>query len=134
MVTQLKRPLKVEVKMTEQKGWGCFATSPIFEGEIIEECPLLFIPKEIYKHIPDFLIDYTFGFPETDPQSQPVVPFGFGCLYNHSNTPNAGWKHHPEDPKIFQFIARNNIKAGEEICTYYGGEEYWAQRPYVKLV
>lgn len=133
-MTSLKRPLKVEIRMTDQKGWGCFATSPIFQGEIIEECPLLFFPKEIYNHIPNFLMDYIFGFPHTNPQEQPTIALGFGSIYNHSNTPNAGWRHHPDGYKIFQFIARKDIKAGEEICTYYGGEDYWAQRSHIKLI
>jgi SET domain-containing protein len=134
MITQLKRPLKLEIRSVPGKGWGVFATSPIFEGEIIEECPLLPIPKTVYQHIPDFLADYVFSGSEVDLENHPVIPLGLGCIYNHSNKPNARWQLHREDNKVFQFVSIKEIKAGEEICTYYGGEDYWAQRPYINLI
>lgn len=132
MVTKLKRPLKLEVNQSPGKGWGVFATSPIFEGEIIEECPVLEIPRKAYQCVPDLLIDYVFN--SLLQNDIPVLPLGLGCIYNHSNNPNAKWQLHPKNSKIFQFISIKEIKPGEEICTYYGDEEYWAQRSYVNLI
>ena len=133
MIVSLKRPYKLEIKQTYQKGWGVFATSPIFENEVIEECPLLEIPNKIGQFHPEAFMDYAFAYPIQNPQLQ-VLPLGFGCIYNHSDTPNAKWQHNPLDNKIFQFIAIKDINPGEEICTYYGNEDYWAQRPYIKKV
>lgn len=132
MVTKLKRPLKLEVNQSPGKGWGVFATSPIYKGEIIEECPILEIPRKVYQCVPDLFIDYVFS--SLTQNEIPVLPFGFGCIYNHSNTPNARWSLHPENDKIFRFTAIQNIKPGEEVCTYYAGEEYWAQRPHINLI
>jgi SET domain-containing protein len=132
MVSKLKRPLKLEVCLTPLKGWGVFATSPIYLGEIIEECPLIEIPKKAYQCAPDLFRDYAF---ESLLQNNiQVLPLGLGCIYNHSENPNAKWKLHPENSKIFQFISIKEIMPGEEICTSYGGAEYWKERSHVKVV
>ena len=47
-----------------------------------------------------------------------VIPLGYGPIYNSHNTDNnAGW-HIAE--RHFVFSATRDIKAGEEICTFYG--------------
>jgi len=47
-----------------------------------------------------------------------VLPLGLACIYNSSNTKNnAGWK---VDRDTFTFYAISDIKAGEEIRTFYG--------------
>ena len=46
-----------------------------------------------------------------------------GIFYNHSNNPNANWRH-CELPMVFDFYSLKDIKKGEEICTYYG-DIYW---------
>lgn len=133
MVLSLKRPYKLEVRKTYQKGWGVFATSPIYLNEIIEECPLLEVPSKLLNSHPEVFKDYAFAYPIENSQLL-VLPLGFGCIYNHSDTPNAKWQHNPLDNQIFQFVAITDIQVGEEVCTYYGGEDYWAQRPYIKKI
>ena len=68
--------------------------------------------------------DYRFNYPTQGEIEELVIPFGYGCIYNHSNDNNAIWKDHPYY-KAFQFIAVKDIEPGEEICTYYGGDSYW---------
>ena len=47
-----------------------------------------------------------------------VLPLGLACIYNSSNTKNnAGWR---VDKNTFTFYAISDIKAGEEIRTFYG--------------
>jgi SET domain-containing protein len=132
MITKLQRPLKLEINLSPDKGWGVFATSPIFKGEIIEECPVLDIPKKAHQHIPDLFIDYAFN--SLIQNEPPVLLFGFGGLYNHSDIPNAKWNLHPQNNRIFQFTAIKDIKPKEEVYIYYEGENYWTQRPYIKLI
>lgn len=131
MLTKLQRPYKLEICLTPDKGWGVFATSPIYKGEIIEECPVLEIPRKAYQCVPDLFIDYAFN--SLIQNEIPVLLFGFGDVYNHSNTPNAKWDLHPQNNRVFRFTAIQDITSGEEVCTYYGGEEYWAQRPHIEL-
>lgn len=133
---QLISPRKVTVKTSPGKGLGCFATQRIAKDEIFEECYLLTIEQ-----VPevDLFRDYRFDFPQGDePTMEQVLPMGFGCIYNHSDTPNAGWRNHPDwkqmEVKIFQFYATRDIYPGEEICTYYGGEIYWSRRNHIKVI
>jgi hypothetical protein len=126
-VDTLIHPTKCKVKNTLHKGYGVFATQPIYRGEIIEECHLLFVPKEISVQHPDLFFDYVFNYPANDDKStQHCLPLGFGCIYNHSDNNNAIWRGCPRGRKIFQFIAIKDIQAGEEICTRYGNEIYWS--------
>lgn len=47
-----------------------------------------------------------------------VLPLGLACIYNSSNTRNnAGWK---VNENTFTFYTIKDIKAGEEIRTFYG--------------
>lgn len=131
---QLIPPTKVTVKTSPGKGLGCFANSRISKDEVFEECYLLDIDQvqgvELFK-------DYRFNYPHSGEFKGQVLPMGFGCIYNHNNTPNAAWRDHPDrnlDVKIFQFYALRDIYPGEEICTFYGGEEYWKYRSHVKIL
>ena len=115
-------PTKVEIKHIEGKGYGVFATEVITPGEIIEECHLIPIPpKDINNK--EILPDYRFLYPRIKPEEF-VIPFGFGCIYNHSHLNNADWRDHPT-LKLFQFYAVKHIFPKQEICTYYGNVEYW---------
>jgi len=132
---KLYPPLKCEVKKTRDKGWGVFATNPIYKDELIEECHLLSIPSEALESYPSLYLDYRFNLPVgTDHVTDLVLPLGFGCIYNHSDNNNAYWREHPTLDRIFQFIATKDIQAGDEICTYYGGGQYWDKRTHIKIV
>ena len=120
---ELKVASKITIKESPGKGLGVFATKKIFKNEIIEECHLLSLP--IPKGEPSTLFnDYRFNYPTQGEIEELVIPFCYGCIYNHSNDNNAIWKDHPYY-KAFQFIAVKDIEPGEEICTYYGGDSYW---------
>jgi hypothetical protein len=53
-----------------------------------------------------------------------VITWGYGSLYNHSNTPNASWRSNMNN-YTFEFISTRNINPHEEIFVYYGGDGYW---------
>jgi SET domain-containing protein len=113
---------KLEMRRSPIHGWGVFAKENIKSGEILEECAFLIIPMSPGESSSIF-IDYRFNFPKNDFKYQ-VIPFGFACIYNHSNVPNATWETDTEN-NIFIFLATKDIEKDEEIFTYYGGEEYW---------
>lgn len=126
---QLKSSTKVEVKTSPIHGMGVFAIEKIKKDEIIEECHLITVPTlplELKKMSILFMHQYAFRYPADTSlkRLEDVLPLGNGCIYNHSNTNNAIWRDHPEY-KAFQFVAIRDIEVGEEICTYYGGSEYW---------
>ncbi len=120
---ELKVATKVEVKESPIHGMGVFAIEEIKAGEVIEECHLISLPFKPGEQS-FFLYDYKFNYPAEGKVEEYVLPLGNGCIYNHSNTNNAYWRTHPHH-KAFQFVAIKDIKIGEEICTYYGDEDYW---------
>jgi len=122
-----KVPTKIKIDHTEGKGLGVFATEKILKDEIIEECHYVIIPKD-----GDLLLDYRFILPTNGREFDYIIPFGYGCIYNHADKNNASWKF-PRDHKAVTFFAIRDIEIGEEICTYYGGPAYWAQHLYEKL-
>jgi SET domain-containing protein len=123
---------KLEVRRSPIHGWGVFAREDIKAGEILEETYFLKIPTSA-NEASSIFIDYRFNFPRTRPNNQ-VIPFGFACIYNHSNSPNASWETDDVN-ELFIFFAIKNIKKDDEICTYYGDENYWKDgRTHTKII
>lgn len=102
---------KIELRRSRIQGWGVFAKEDINAFELLEEDPMILIPIDSTS-----LPLYKFAFPNSD---NGAVPMGFGCIYNHSNTPNAYWET-DEENNIFIFTTKEFIKKDEEIVTYYG--------------
>jgi len=83
--------------------------------------------------VTSLLVDYRFNFPRQNSKYQ-VIPFGFSCIYNHSDNPNASWET-DEENQIFIFNAIKDIKKDEEIFTYYGSTNYWNDgRTHTKII
>jgi SET domain-containing protein len=114
---------KIEMRKSPIHRWGVFAKEDITSGEILEEIPFLIIPMA-KGEVSGLFLDYRFNFPSGENWKYQTLPLGFACIYNHSNTPNAGW-YTDEENEIFVFTANKNIKKDEEICTYYGDVNYW---------
>lgn len=120
-------PSKCVLLKTQKKGWGVFAIEPIKEGEVIEECPLIVICDR-KGFDPYLMADYRFNYPAgtgNDDWIYQVIVAGFGAMYNHSDNNNAVWYNHPSIEKVFVFKAIKDIPQGQEICTYYGPQNYW---------
>lgn len=118
---KIKIPTKIEVKSSQIHGLGVFATDFIKKGEIIEQCPVITITK-IEATISLILHRYRFLYPVSNPEEH-CIPLGYGCIYNHNDDNNATWID--GGYRLFNFIAIRDIQPGEEICTKYGGSEYW---------
>lgn len=113
---------KIEMRRSPIHGWGVFAKDDIQSNEILEEVPFLILP--INKgEASSLFIDYRFNFPCGNWRHQ-VLPAGFSCYYNHSNTPSAGW-YSDEENEIFVFTANKFIPKNSEIFVYYGDVNYW---------
>lgn len=120
-------PTKVYISESPLHGFGVFAKEPIEANEVIEETPLLDLGINVGEWSTLFS-DYRFDWPTGAGQNweKQVLPWGYGCIYNHSDTPNAYWRSH-KGRGTFEFVARRRIERDEEICTFYGGPEYWQQ-------
>ena len=120
---KIQPPKKLYVSNSPIHGLGVFATEIIYEGEIIEICPV--IDMCLNGESSHILIDYRFNWPQGgSPWDKQVVSTGFALLYNHSNTPNAAWRSNLEN-NTFEFYSIKNIKADEEVFVWYGDVSYW---------
>lgn len=140
---------QLEVRSSPIEGFGVFAKTDIASGTVLEEVPIILFPRHtaLSKHIFDTLrangwinqkevylenLRENLGFkaPERyyfkwhppvllDGDSMyTVLPLGFGPIYNTSNTANnADWRLVKD---TFVFRAEKDIKADEEIRTFYG--------------
>lgn len=104
--------------INDDKGWGVFTNEKIKKGQIIEQ--IYSIPINI--HMKDFY-DYFYEFNGTDT----LLPLGFGCIYNHSDSENIHWKIIDKKKFIIEFIAVKDIEVGDELCHNYGNA-YWINK------
>lgn len=123
MKTELVRHPKIVVKKSPIHGYGVYAGAEIAKGEIIEECYA--ITSLINDMGPPFQ-DYVFGDKRIF-----AIPLGFGCIYNHSYSPNAEFTLHEHEP-IVTFAAIRSIKKGEEIFVSYGSD--WFNKRNTKAI
>ncbi len=112
--------ISISVHRLERKGRGVFAERRFSKGEVIEKCPVLVIPaKELDRIYETVLSNYIYPWWSREGE-EAVVPLGFGCLYNHSYSPNADWVQNLDESAMC-YIAVRDIEAGEEITVNYNG-------------
>ena len=118
-------PTKIYIDKSPIHGIGVFAKEIIYEGEVIEETPLLDLHIKPGSASP-VLLDYRFNWPQGSggEWTKQVLPYGYGAIYNHSDNSNATWRSNLEN-ETFEFVTNRDIEIDEEIFTYYGGIEYW---------
>lgn len=111
--------LKIYIKNSQilNAGRGVFATRDINKGEIIETCPVIYIPKDDPSFLGGVFINYFYFFGKK--KDKAFFPLGFGSLYNHSPKPNARYKF---TKNFIEFIAAKNIKKDEEILVNYNSD------------
>lgn len=106
---------------TDTRGRGVFTSVDIHEGDVIEVCNIIKIPKRelpiIHKTV---LHDYYFLWGHE--LEDCAIALGYGSLYNHEIHPNANFILDIENETI-DIEAIKDIKAGEEITLNYHGED-----------
>lgn len=107
--------LFVKPSNIKDAGYGVFTKSNIEKGEIIERCHGLTIKPDDRRGI---ITSYDFTLNSGDT----FLCFGYGSLYNHSNTPNV--QHEMDSTQAtMQYRTTRPISAGEELYVSYG--ENW---------
>src|ERR1035437_10087002 len=87
-------------------GRGVYARHDIKKDEIIENCPIIEVPKHDMANLKEsILVTYFFYFGKD--KERLAVVLGFGSIYNHSYKPNARYEIKPTENRI-DFIALNN--------------------------
>ena len=114
---------KIYVKKSDirDSGRGVFAKVDIQKGEIVEECPIIEIPKDDLSPISEsVLVNYIFFFGKKKERAGLIL--GFGSLYNHSEEPNVGFEvKHGEG--VVEFVALEDIKKDRELTINYKGSD-----------
>lgn len=122
LVLKLKSMLHIPslyIAESPTRGRGVFTAESINDKSLIEICPLLTIPSKQVAAIHETVFhDYYFLLP--DSAGAACIPLGYGCLYNHSKTPNAEARIDNEQLEIH---ATKNILAGGEIFIDYQGAD-----------
>ena len=103
---------KIVVKKSPIHGYGVYAEEIIKKGSLVEECHVL-----LTRHEDEDYMDYYFK----AGSKRNAIILGYGCIYNHSETPNAELIFEA-DYSGANVIARAAIKKGEEIFISYGKE------------
>lgn len=116
-ITSIEMIYGLEIRETQEKGAGVFATKHFEKGELIECCRVIVVPRteilianatSVLRH---YVIDW---------DGRLAIPTGYGCFYNHSYTPNVIHQKHL-DLHEMHFHALNDIAPFEELMINYGG-------------
>ena len=107
--------IKIGKSKITNAGRGVFASGAIKKGELIEECPVLVLPRKDYSLVKKTLLrNYYFLWGKVTCG----ICLGFGSLYNHSYEPNAAYEKSIMK-QIIRFLAIKRIRKGEEITVNY---------------
>lgn len=99
-------------------GRGVFSIKDLHEGEIVESCPVIVLPKEQIELLDKTVLhDYYFLWGE----DHCAIALGFGSLYNHQIGSNADYVMDTDNNTIDIFCVKD-IEAGEEITINYNGD------------
>lgn len=112
---------KVYLKEVPPKGLGVFAKEDIKAGEVVEMCHT-FTANMPSKYMQDNSISEYMLPGVIKDETYPSFAFGFGCIYNSSETEagrNVEWMVIPES-RLSVFVANRNIKRDEELLAWFG--------------
>ena len=110
-------------KVGGKLGRGVFANKNFNQDDVVEKAPYI---EDKTDNFVGLIRDYIFN---KDPVKKlSIVAFGYGSMYNHSDTPNATWKI-MDDYILITTI--KPIQMHDEILISYG-DTYWHSRKDIK--
>lgn len=111
----------IEVRQSEIRGRGVFATKVFEIGDEIEECPLLLAEEGDDELWGQTVLEW-YRYPNVPIEGQSAIFLGFGSLYNHEDEPSAWFEKQPERCSV-RIVARKRIEKGDEITVRYSGDK-----------
>lgn len=119
----------LEIRSTPAKGRGVYATKDIPGGCIVEISPVLLIPKEQYKagvnqsELRNYVFTWSWGPGRGGRNGDMALALGLGSIFNHSRRPNVSYRLRSDNLTI-EYTNTSDIRAGEELCIYYGNVRF----------
>lgn len=111
--------MKIYLSPSAISGRGIFARTKIHKGVIIEESPVIVVPKiEIANLDQTQLFNYYFAWGED--YKSGAIALGYGSLINHSYQPNAKYIK-LLNQNLVHFVALRDINQDEEVLVNYNG-------------
>lgn len=111
----------IEAKNFPVFGRGVVAIDNINEGTCLEVCPVLPLTTEDTVKVNETsLKQYTFVFDKE--KKQDCLVMGLGELYNHSDTPNVGYRLNPIC-KTMEFYTLRPVVKGEQLFINYRADD-----------
>jgi hypothetical protein len=109
---------------TEAFGRGVFTTIDIPRGTLVENAHAIKIERGEYgEHLSKTCLEhYVYSAPNKS--GDMFLALGLGSLFNHADPPNLDFRVFAAEQRVEYFAARA-IKAGEELCIYYGIAAWW---------
>ena len=107
----------IEIKRSNKKGLGVFATRDIVQDTLIEVSPVILLSPEDTEKINDTHL-YNYYFSWNEDQKSSAIALGYVSIYNHQVDSNCFYETYFED-KLIKIITRKNIKKGEELFINY---------------
>jgi len=115
------------VKAVKGKGNGVFTKEPIPANTTVEISPVVVLSKKESDIADDTILrDYTFLWGPK--QVKGCIALGYCSVYNHSYTPNCE-NEMDFDENTMSVMTLRDIKAGEELCINYNGDEMDEDEP-----
>lgn len=112
---------RVQVRMTQTMGMGCFASDDIPINTIIESCPVILVHKDTFINLNTYngsvhkLSEYPFNWGR---DGFCAFALGYGGIYNHKVFPNVAWRPNYEIQSI-QYVTKIDVKKGSELFIRY---------------
>jgi uncharacterized protein len=117
LITPGIRPGDLYLASSSRHGQGVFAARTFRPDVIIEICPVIIVPAAQRAALDTTLLfDHYYEWKDAA-----GLALGFGSLYNHSYTPNAGYRQHL-DRGLVIVTALKAIAKDEEITINYNGD------------
>ena len=116
----------IEVRLSDIRGRGVFATAAFDVGDEIEECPLL-LAGEGDDKLWAKTVAGSYRYPNVPTEGQSAIFLGFGSIYNHADDPTAWFEKLPERCSV-RIVARKKIARGDEITLRYSGDKKAMQK------
>ncbi len=121
-------PGLIEWTKRDNGDYTVLARKSFYRDEIVEICPILFVPKEALsvKKIKDSIF-------EIDKEKELYgIVLGCGTLYRHSSKPNLSYSYNSKTKQII-FKTLRSVSIGEVLTIDYG-KSWWEERMSINIV